>query len=377
MGSAVFGCNDLAFDATCAETGADDETCQACQFLGYVLVGDLFAVDKDGFHLVTVVCACMGEAFKDTFVGVLQVIFADQSDLYDFGCLFASFQKVAPRSEFGRRSRFDAHLLEADGIKSLMLHVDGHFVDAGQVLALDDSLYTDVAEVCHLGSQFVAQSMLCTQHQYFGLNAQALQLLHTGLCRLGLQFACCGEVGYVGQMNVEGTCRTQFPSQLSDGFEKGLTFDVADGAAYLCDNEVERTFGGIEQDATLDFVGDVWHDLDGLAEIVATTFALDDAEVDAPCGDTIVACGFDAGETFVVSQVEIGLHAIGGDIAFAVLVGVECAGVDVDVGVELLDGNLVAPCLEQFAERSRDDALSQRRGHTTGDEDVLGFHNCC
>ena len=76
----VFGCNDLPFDTSCAEAGADDETCQACQFLGYVLVGDLFAVDKDGFHLVAVVCACMSEAFNDAFVGILQVIFADQSN---------------------------------------------------------------------------------------------------------------------------------------------------------------------------------------------------------------------------------------------------------------------------------------------------------
>ena len=146
--------------------------------------------------------------------------------------------------------------------------------------------------------------------------------------------------------------RPQFPSQLSDGFEKGLTFDVADGAANLRDNEVERTFGGIEEDTTLDFVGDVRHNLDGLTEVVATTFALDDAEVDAPRSDTVVACGLDAGEAFIVPQVEVGLHAVGSDVAFAVLVGVECAGVDVDVGVELLDGNLVAPCLEQFAERS-------------------------
>ena len=335
-----------------AEAGADDETCQACQFLGYVLVGDLFAVDKDGFHLVAVVCACMSEAFNDAFVGILQVIFADQSNLYDFGGLFASFQEVAPRSEFGCGSRFDAHLLEADGIKSLMLHVDGNFVDAGQVLALDDGFYADVAEVRHLGTQFVVQGVLGAQYEHFGLNAQALQLLHAGLCRLGLQFACCGEVGYVGQMHIEGTCRTQFPSQLSDGFEKGLTFDVADGATNLRDNEVERTFGGIEEDTTLDFVGDVRHNLDGLTEVVATTFALDDAEVDAPCGDAVVACGLDAGEAFVVPQVEVGLHAVGSNVAFAVLVGVECAGVDVDVGVELLDGNLVAPCLEQFAERS-------------------------
>ena len=85
-------------------------------------------------------------------------------------------------------------------------------------------------------------------------------------------------------MNVEGSCRTQFPTQLSDGFEERLTFDVADGAAYLCDDEVERTFGGIEQDTTLDFVGDVRHDLDGLAEVVASALLVDDRLVDTARG---------------------------------------------------------------------------------------------
>ena len=253
------------------------------------ILGDLFAVDKDGFHLVAVVSACMGKAFEDAFVGILQIIFADQSDLNDFGGLLASFKEVAPWSKFGCRGRFDAHPFQADGIKALMLHVDGHFVDAGQVLALDDGLHADIAEVRHLGSQFVVQGMFGAQHQYFGLNAQALQLLHTGLCRLGLQFTCCGEVGHVGQMNVEGSCRTQFPTQLSDGFEERLTFDITDGATYLCDDKVERTFGGIEQDAALDFVGDVRYDLDGLSEVIASTFTLDDTEVDAPRRSRVVS----------------------------------------------------------------------------------------
>ena len=88
------------------------------------------------------------------------------------------------------------------------------------------------------------------------------------------------------------------------------------------------------------------------------TFSVNDGLVDASGGDGIVARGVDAGESFVVSEVEVGLHAIDSDVALAVFVGVESARVDVDVGVELLDRDLVATSLQQFADAGRDDAFA-------------------
>ena len=102
--------------------------------------------------------------------------------------------------------------------------------------------------------------------------------------------------------------------------------------------------------AALDFVRDVGHHLDGLAQVVAVALAVDDGLVDAAGGDGVVSCGMDAGEALVVSQVQVGLHAVGRHVALAVLVGIQRPGVDVDVGVELLDGDLVAACLQQFAD---------------------------
>ena len=39
------------------------------------------------------------------------------------------------------------------------------------------------------------------------------------------------------------------------------------------------------------------------------------------------------------------------------LIGVECAWIDVDVGVELLNGHFVAACLQQLAYACRNDAF--------------------
>ena len=92
------------------------------------------------------------------------------------------------------------------------------------------------------------------------------------------------------------------------------------------------------------------HHLDGLAQIVAPPLTLDDAQIDAPCGHTVVTGGLNAGKPLVMAQVEVGLHAVGCHVALTMLIGVQCSRVDVDVRVELLNGNMVAPCLQQLAQ---------------------------
>ena len=151
---------------------------------------------------------------------------------------------------------------------------------------------------------------------------------------------------------------TQFPFELSDGFEEGRAFDVADGAADFGDNEVVLARFAEVLHALLDFVSDVGHDLNGLAEVVAAALLVDDGFVDAARGHAVLAGGLYAREAFVVAEVEVGLHAIYGDVAFAVLIGIERAGVDIDIGIKLLDGNLVAACLQQFTDGGRDDAFA-------------------
>ena len=97
------------------------------------------------------------------------------------------------------------------------------------------------------------------------------------------------------------------------------------------------------------------HHLNRLAQIVAVTLAVDYRFIYAARRDTVVPCGVDASKALVVAQVEVGLKTILGDIAFAVLVGVQRPGIDVDVGVELLNRDLVATCLQQLT-----DAVSYR-----------------
>ena len=66
-----------------------------------------------------------------------------------------------------------------------------------------------------------------------------------------------------------------------------------------------------------------------------------------------------AGEALVVAEVEIGLGAVVGDEDLAVLVGRHGARIDVEIGVELAQADLVAARLQQRAERRGSETLAQ------------------
>ena len=76
-----------------------------------------------------------------------------------------------------------------------------------------------------------------------------------------------------------------------------------------------------------------------------------------------------------MSQVEVGLHTIRRHITLTVFVRIERPRVDVDIGVELLNRDLIATCLQQFTDAGGNDAFAKRGNHTACDEYIFCFHN--
>ena len=72
-------------------------------------------------------------------------------------------------------------------------------------------------------------------------------------------------------------------------------------------------------------------------------------------------------------EVEVGLRAVLGDVHLTVLVGAHRAGVDVDVRVEFLRGDLQPARFEQPTEAGGGNAFPEPGNHTARDKNVLGF----
>ena len=191
--------------------------------------------------------------------------------------------------------------------------------------------------------------LLGAQDEDVGLYAHALQLLHGVLRWLCLQLAGSLQVGYVCKMNVDGIL-AHLPFHLSDCFHERSALNVADSAADLGDDEVVVILLSEELHVAFYLVGDVRHNLDCLAQIVATTLLVDNRLVDASGSERIGLSGLYASKAFVVAEVEVGFHAVNGDVAFSVLVGVECSRVDVNVRVKFLDSDVVTSCLQELTD---------------------------
>ena len=168
-------------------------------------------------------------------------------------------------------------------------------------------------------------------------------------------------------MDEGGLAAAQVVVQLADGFEERQALDIAHRAADLHQQEIQPV--GIGQHEFLDHVGDMRDHLHGAAQIAALALLLDHLGIDAARGDIVGLARRHAGEALIMAQVQIGLGPVIGDIDLAMLERGHRARIDIEIGVELAQTNLVAARLKQRAKGGGRKTFSQGRDHAAGDED--------
>ena len=124
-------------------------------------------------------------------------------------------------------------------------------------------------------------------------------------------------------------------------------------------------------DLLFDFVRDMRNDLDRAAEIIAAPLLLDHALVNLAGGEIIAPAHLPADEALVMPEVEVGFRAVFGNKYFTMLKWTHGAGIHVDVGIQLEQGNLDAARFENSCERGRRDAFPQGRDYTTRHKYIL------
>ena len=336
----------LAVDAAMTEAGRHDDAVEAGELVGHVLGQDVFGMYQAQVELAVVIGGGVDERLGDGLISVGQLdILAHKANLDSAGGVAHLVEKEDPVLHVGLALGGQLELAHGYLVEPLLLHLDGHLVDAADVDRLDDGVGVHIAEEGHLAAQLDAQVVLRAQHEHVGLDAVFEQSLDGVLRGLGLELARGAQIGHERQVDEHGLV-AELPLKLADGLDVGQRFDVAHGAAYFGNHHVIFVVSAHQHYVALDFVGDVRNYLDGLAQIVALTLLVDDVLVDAPGGHVIVLRGRDVEEALVVTEVEVGFGAVVGDVAFAVLIGVERPRVDVEIRVELLDGHAETACLK-------------------------------
>ena len=82
-------------------------------------------------------------------------------------------------------------------------------------------------------------------------------------------------------------------------------------------------------------------------EIVAASFLGNDRIIDLAGGKVIVVAKPCMGKPLVVTQVEIGFGAVIGDKHLTMLKGIHGAGINIQVGIQFLDGDGEASTLQE------------------------------
>ncbi len=205
-----------------------------------------------------------------------------------------------------------------------------------------------------------------------GLNSDLEQFLDAVLCGFRLEFARRGNPWNQSEMDEETVFATDFLPHLPDGFQKWQRLDVADRSADFDDRDVD-VFGNA-MNRSLDLVGHMRNNLDGLPQIIAPPFLLNDGFVDAAGGEVVAARQFGVGVPLVVSEIEIGFSAVVGDVDFAVLIWTHGAGIDIQVGIELEHGHREAAAFEKTSDRRCRQPLAQRRNNSAGHENKFLIH---
>ena len=176
------------------------------------------------------------QALANALVSILQVVLADETDVHFSGGIALLLEKIVPRFHGRRFAHGDAYFAQDGGIKALSLHVHRHLIDAGHIFALHHALQIDITERCHLQAHRVVKVAFCTENEYVGLDAHALQFLHRVLGGFCLQLVSCLQIRHIREVHTH-RIPPQLPPQLSYGFHERRTLYVANRAADLGDDK--------------------------------------------------------------------------------------------------------------------------------------------
>ena len=157
-------------------------------------------------------------------------------------------------------------------------------------------------------------------------------------------------------------------SHLTGCFQEGLALDVAHRTTNFDYRDV--SIACAELHSALDLVGDVRNHLDGAAQIVPATLFTQDLGIHFTRRKIVRFTHCRARKTLVVPQVQVRFGTVFRHENLTVLERAHRARIDVNIGVEFQKCHFKTTGLEDSRKRSRSNAFTQRRNHSTCDEYV-------
>ena len=105
-----------------------------------------------------------------------------------------------------------------------------------------------------------------------------------------------------------------------------------------------------------------------------STFPLlvNDRLINSTSGNIVGLRSVNIQKALIMPQIKICFSTILGYKAFSMLIGIECSGINIDIGIKFLNGHFQSSRLQQLCKGGCNNSFSQRGGNTTGYKNVLG-----
>ena len=361
---------DHALDSPAAESTGDDHALEGTEDAVDVLLRQGFGVNPRDFHPGIQRVSGMAERLRHGQVGVMQLhVLPHQADLYGVVLVADTLHHFDPVLQVRLRGVNMQFPADNSGKVGLLQH-EGRGVEDWKGDVFDDAVRFHVAEVGDLGENgSVGDLLVHPQHDDVRVDSHALQFLDAVLRGLGFVFSAGLQVGYQGDVDIQGVLPADLQAHLADRLDERLALNVADGTADFGDHDIRVGFFGYAVNEALDLIRNMGNRLYGASQVAAFPFLPDDVRVDLAGGQVGVLVQVLIDEPFIVAQVQVGFGTILRDIYLAVLVGAHRTGVYIDIGVQFLGRDLQAAGLQQASEGRCGNALSQSGYHTAGYKD--------
>ena len=222
---------------------------------------------------------------------------------------------------------------------------------------------------------FHAQRIFGAAYDDIRLDSHALELLDTGLGRLGLHLLGSAQIWNEGNVDENNVFPSLLMLELADRLEERLAFDITHRTADFNDGDLRVFRCRISVETALDFICDMGNDLDSASAEIPAAFLLEYGPVDLPgsyigvFGQTLV------NETLVVSEVQVSLSPVVRDEDFSMLDRIHRSGVNVDIGIEFLHCDGVSAGFQKTAQRCGRDSFSESGYDTAGNKYIFYCHS--
>jgi len=184
---------------------------------------------------------------------------------------------------------------------------------------------------------------------------------HGVLGRFGFELASRGNVRHQGDMDIHCVAAAVLQSHLPDRLQERQGLNVTDRPADLSHDHLRFQRRLLKfPDTVFYLLRDMWNNLHRRTQVITAALSGDDGVIDLAGGDIVVFGQRLIQKPFVVPQVKVGFGTVIKYEHLAVLEGVHCSRVDVQVGIEFDVADLQAALLQQQADRGRGNSLAQR-----------------